>query len=244
MPRLKAGFKPVALVTGGASSLGSVISRTLAKAGFDLILHYGKSLQPTLELQKRLRGEGFESLLIQADLGRPESLSNLARRAPRHFARLGLLVNNASLFEPTAVFNAKDWRRILSVNLLSPYAFGEAARPFLAKNQGNIVNITDIYGEHPLLRDHSAYCLSKGALITATKFMAAQWSPLVRVNAVSPGVISFPAHYGAGKKKKLIAKAALKRSGSPEDIAQAVLFLARNSFITGEVLKVDGGRFL
>ena len=234
----------MAFVTGGASSFGSVISRTLAREGFDLILHYGKSLKPTLALREDLRGEGFESLLIQADLGRPDSLLKLARKAPRHFTRLKLLVNNASLFEPTAVFNAKDWRRILNINLLSPYALSEAVRPFLAKNKGSIVNITDIYGEHPLLKDHSAYCLSKGGLITATKFLASSWAPEIRVNAVSPGVISFPAHYGAGKKKKLIAKSALKKSGSPEDIAQAVLFLARHSFITGEVLKVDGGRFL
>ena len=106
-----------------------------------------------------------------------------------------------------------------------------------------MVNITDIYGELPVLRGRAAYSASKAALIFLTKFLALNLGGGVRVNAVSPGVISFPPHYTAIQRKKLIEKSALKRQGRPEDIAAAVAFFISNKFVTGQVLKVDGGRF-
>lgn len=242
--RSKRGPKPLALVTGGASPLGSAISRALAQAGYDLVLHYGSSKARALELADELREGGAKVFLLQADLRKPASLARALARGPRDLSRTSLLVNNASFFGPTPAFNEKAWDAILHINLLSPYALSEALRPQLQNNKGSVVNITDIYGAHPLLKDHPAYCASKGGLITLTRFMASQWGPGVRVNGVSPGVISFPAHYGAAKKKKLAEKSALKRGGAPEDIARAVLYLAEQPFVTGQILNVDGGRFL
>lgn len=106
------------------------------------------------------------------------------------------------------------------------------------------MNITDIYGELPILKNYSAYSLSKAALIFMTKYLAVEFSPYVRVNAVSPGVISFPKSYKNKKKIDLIQKSALRRQGTPEEIADAVLFLTMNQFITGQILKVDGGRLI
>ncbi len=242
----RTGLKPAAFVTGGASTLGRVISLSLARAGYDLILHYGRSLDPTRKLQAELKTLGCESTVFQADLGRPGTLAKAALKAPGYLKRLKLLVHNASIFDKTSseVFDEKDWKRILDINLLSPYALSCALRPFLKKNKGNIVHITDIYGEHPVLKEHSAYCVSKGGLITVTKFLAGEWGPEVRVNAVSPGVISFPKNYSASKKKQLAQKSALKRGGKPEDVAQTVLFFSQSTFITGQVMNVDGGRFL
>ena len=241
-----ARFKPTALITGGASTLGRVISLSLAQAGYDLILHYGRSLAPTRELQAELKAFGCESTVFQANLGHPGTLAKVALKAPGYFERLKLLVHNASMFDKTSseFFDEKSWKRILNINLLSPYALSCALHPLLEKNGGSIVHIADIYGEHPVLKEHSAYCVSKGGLITLTKFLAGEWGPGIRVNAVSPGVISFPGNYSASKKKGLARKSALKRGGKPEDIAEAVLFLSQSTFITGQVLNVDGGRFL
>lgn len=243
-PRI--GLKPTAFITGGASTLGRAISFALAGGGYDLILHYGRSLAPTRKLQEDLKPLGCESILVQADLGHPAALSKIASKTGRYFKRLKLLVHNASLFDKTSTdfFDEKSWKRILDVNLLSPYALSCALHPYLKSNKGNIVHITDIYGAHPVLKDHAAYCVSKGGLITVTKFLAGEWGPQVRVNAVSPGVISFPENYSAARKKQLAQKSALKRAGKPEDVAEAVLFLSQNSFLTGQVLNVDGGRFL
>jgi pteridine reductase len=242
----KTGLKPTAFVTGAASTMGRAISLELAQGGYDLILHYGRSLEPTRKLQGDLRELGCESVVLQADLEHPGALSRVGMKAHRHFKRLKLLVHNASLFDETSsdFFDEKSWKKILNINLLAPTAISLALHPFLEKNKGNIVHITDIYGEHPALKNHSAYCVSKGGLITMTKFLAAEWGPGVRVNAVSPGVISFPKNYTALKKKKLTQKSALKKGGTPEDVARAVLFLSQNPFVTGQVLNVDGGRFL
>jgi pteridine reductase len=116
--------------------------------------------------------------------------------------------------------------------------------PWLQKHRGVMVNITDIYGEMPILKDHAAYSASKAALIFLTRYLALALGDQVRVNAVSPGVITFPGHYTSAQQKKLIQKSALKRQGKPEEIAQAVWFLYSNQFVTGQVLRVDGGRFI
>lgn len=246
MVPLKTDQKPRALVTGAASSLGRAISFVLARAGYDLVLHYGKSKNAVWKMRDELEAEGTDVLVLQADLARPGILAGKIQKNPEVFSQVGLLVNNASLFEPTSseVFRQAEWQRLLAVNLMAPYAWGSALRPALAKNKGAVVNITDIYGDHPRLSGHSAYCVSKGALITLTKFWASEWGPDIRVNAVSPGVITFPVHYSGSRKKRLTAKSALKKGGRPEDVAQAVLFLARHPFVTGRILPVDGGRFI
>lgn len=246
--RLKSNRRslPVALITGAASTLGAAISRKLAQQGFRLVLHYGKSSGKTHQLQKELASRGAESFLVQADLSKAFQVQSLIRRSTRHWKRLDLIVNNASIFKPTSLVkvNWKDWTHLLSVNAISPSALAVAARPWLKKTSGSIVNIGDIYGEMPILKDHAAYSSSKAALLFLTKYLAVEFAPEVRVNAVSPGAVSFPKKYGDQKRKKLIQRSALKRQGTPEEIAEAVWFLASNLFITGQVLKVDGGRFI
>jgi pteridine reductase len=247
MSSLNRAFSPVALVTGGASALGGAISRGLAQKNYRVVLHYGTSVQKTKELEAELKGAGVKTLLVQADLRKPTAARAIVKKIIGVFGRLDLLVNNASLFKPT--FDSgrvvlKGWPEIFNINLFSPYVLCREAYPWLKKVKGSVVNVTDIYGEHPVLKNHAAYCLSKGGLITLTKFLAAQWGPDVRVNAVSPGVISFPRNYTAQKKKKLSEKSLLKRGGVPNDIANTVLFLTQNNFVTGQILHVDGGRFI
>ena len=236
--------RPVALVTGSASFLGQAICRKLARMGFDLALHYWRSSRKTLLLSRELGSLSSQTLLFQADLRMPSRAMRTIQEVLRKIPRLDLLVNNASLFYPTPLARSRpeQWEELLSINLVSPYFLCRAAFPLLKKTSGAVVNMTDIYGESPRLKDHAAYCISKAGLLSATKILAMELGPFVRVNAVSPGAISIPQYYDSKRRKALIEKSALKRQGRPEDVAEAVHFLATQPFLTGQVLKVDGGR--
>jgi pteridine reductase len=237
--------KPVALVTGAASFLGKAICLKLAREGYDLILHYQSSLGKTRKLEKEAKRSGAAVLLVKADLRRVEKVPVFVRTVMKGFKQLDLLVNNASLFFPTPLSKGRvdQWRELFNVNLFSPYFLAKESAPWLRRTQGCVVNLTDIYGENPILKDYAGYSASKAGLLLITKSLASELGPLVRVNGVSPGAISIPSAYTPRQKKALIGRSALKRQGAPEDIAEAVYFLATQRFITGEVLKVDGGRF-
>ncbi len=236
----------VVLITGAASPLGSAISRRLASEGMDLVLHYGKSRKKTSDLQEELKSRSIETVVLQSDLGKPDQAPRLIRKIIKKFGRLDVVVNNASLFESMDLTapDWKAWRATFEVNVFSPIGLIAAARPWLERTRGCVVNITDIYGEMPVLKGYPAYSASKASLIFLTKYLAVAMGDRVRVNAVSPGVISFPDQYSAARRKKLVERSVLKRQGKPEEIAAAVAFLISNQFITGQVLKVDGGRFI
>ncbi len=237
---------PVALVTGAASTLGTAICLKLARQGFRIALHYGMSREKTFRLQAELNRQDARSFTVQANLSKTNQVSSLVRRVIRQWGRLDFIVNNASLFEPTNPQKGAwdQWQRLFTVNSITPYALAQVARPYLAKAKGSIVNIGDIYGEMPILKAHAAYSVSKAGILFLTKYLAVELAPEVRVNAVSPGVISFPEKYTDQKRKKLIQRTALKRQGTPEEVAEAVWFLASNQFVTGQILRVDGGRFI
>jgi pteridine reductase len=242
---VKNHLKPVACVTGGASFLGKAISLKLAREGYDLAIHCQKSTNEIQKFAEEVELLGAKVLVVKADLRMVEKAPVLVQTIFQTFRRLDLLINNASLFYPTPLSTAKPsrWLELFNVNLFSPYFLSRAASPLLKKNQGCIVNITDIYGENPILKDYSAYCVSKAGLIATTKNLAKELGPLVRVNAVSPGAIFIPKTDSRKQRQELIDRSALKRQGTPEEIADAVYFLSANRFITGQILKVDGGRF-
>src|SRR5579885_151520 len=237
--------RPVALVTGAASRLGGAISWKLARMGMRVALHYGKSLDATKRLQKNLTEAGFEAFRVGGDLRQTERLDAIPREVIARWGRLDLLVNNASVFKPTPLQSRRwsDWNLFFTVNAIAPCALALAARPWLGRSRGSIVNIADIYADMPILKDYPAYCASKAGLIALTRYLAVELAPLIRVNAVSPGVITFPETYARARRRKLVQKSLLKRQGHPIDIAEAVYFLAVSPFVTGQVLKVDGGRF-
>lgn len=236
---------PVFLVTGGSSPIGQAITRQIVREGGAVAIHYRHSKKRTLEFYQALKNQGAEVFPFSCDLNRPQETRQLVRKVINHWGRLDYLINNASLFKPTPLgrSDSADWEKIFRVNVISPYFLAAAALPWLRRAKGAIIHITDVYGSYPMLKDYGAYCASKAALVALTRFMARELGSEVRVNAVSPGAITFPSFYSKARKKKILKRSALNRIGQPEDIASSVLFLAKHPFLTGQVLNVDGGRF-
>lgn len=237
--------RPVVLVTGSASFLGKAICHKFAAEGFDLSLHYRNSRNETLGLARELRGSGANVDILKADLGMEKDVRNLVSKTVGVFGRLDVLVNNASLFlsDPPSP-GYRDRHTLFAANVFAPLFLTEKAAPYLKRTKGSVVNLTDIYGENPILKGYKAYNSSKAALINLTRSLAGELGPEVRVNAVSPGAFFIPKTYDKKKAESLLVKSALKRKGKPEELAEAVYFMASHPFITGQVLKVDGGRFL
>ncbi|MBS0200199.1 MAG: pteridine reductase [Proteobacteria bacterium] len=242
---------PVVLVTGAARRIGAAITRHLHARGYAVALHYRGSQADAIALHDALEATRSNStLLLQADLAQPGAPESLIARTIEHFGRLDGLVNNASTFFPTPIGEAIEtqWQSLFDANARAPFFLAQAAAPHLRKTQGAIVNITDIYAERPL-REHSAYCMSKAALLMMTKSLALELAPDVRVNAVAPGAILWPEGEASGNESErqaaIVARTPLAHTGTPHDIAEAVRWLLESArFTTGEVLHVDGGRLL
>ena len=164
-----------------------------------------------------------------------------------HFGRLDALINNASSFHPTPVGNAtpQQWDALFASNARAPFFLAQAAAPHLKAARGAIVNLADVYAEQPL-GGHTVYCMAKAALLMATKSLALELAPEVRVNAVAPGALLWPEQdHSDDAKAALLARTPLARTGTPEEIATTVLWLLREAtYTTGQVIRVDGGRLL
>jgi len=250
MPPLPASATPltgqIALVTGAARRVGAQIVRTLHAAGADVVIHchrsVGEAKQLASELEERRPGS---SAVLAADLLDEGALPLLIEAAQDRFGGLHILVNNASTFYPTpfGTIRAEQWNDLIGTNLRSPLFLTQAAAPLLRRSAGSVVNIVDIHGQRPL-RDHAVYSTAKAGLIMLTRSLARELAPEVRVNGIAPGAILWPeSGMDDERKEKIEARTPLARHGSPEDIARAVLFFtAQASFVTGQILAVDGGR--
>ena len=240
--------RPVALVAGAARRLGAAIARRLHAAGYDLALHYRHSAADmdalVAELEAARPGSAF---CLQADLAVYDRLPELVAHTLGRYGRLDALVNNASAFSPTPLgtITPADWDAQFLINARAPLILAQAAAPHLKAARGAIVNLVDIYAERPL-RDHVVYCMSKAALVAATRALALELAPEVRVNAIAPGAILWPEEGKAeAAKSALLARTPLARTGSEDDIADAVLWLLQGAgYTTGHVLPLEGGRLL
>lgn len=244
----QADSRAVVLVTGAARRVGARIARHLHAAGYDLALHCRHSRRELDALIGELDAQRPGSTLaLQADLADLSSLPGLVAACLARFGRLDGLVNNASAFYPTPLgtITSAQWDDLFAANARAPLFLAQAAAAALTAARGAIVNLVDIYAEHPL-PGHGVYCMSKAALAMATQVLAQELAPAVRVNGVAPGAVLWPE---AGKdyadRQALIARTPLARSGTPEDVAGAVLWLLRDApFVTGQIIRVDGGRSL
>jgi pteridine reductase len=240
----------VALITGAARRIGAEIARTLHREGMNVVLHYSTSEDAVKALSEELNKlRPGSASVIRADLQEMGSERSLVQRAEKVWHRLDVLVNNASRFYRTYMGKVTEyeWQDLMTSNLKAPFFLAQAAAPFLSLVKGCVVNITDIHAEYPL-REYSTYCISKSGLHMATKVLAKELGPSVRVNAVAPGAVVWPEgenELPEDIKEKIVNTSVLKRAGSADDIAKAVLFFVRDAdFITGQVLDVDGGRTL
>ena len=234
-----------ALISGGAVRIGAQIVRTLHENSYKVIIHCYQSEEIAQELCHELNSKRNNSAqVVVANLEDNKAIKKLTQT----IKSLDLLVNNASVFYPTSTENStiEDWDKIININLRAPFFLATELSKILAVNQGSIVNIIDIHSDRPL-KNFSIYNISKAGLKMLTKTLAKELAPNIRVNGISPGSILWPqgkSQLSDKEKMMMLDRIALKRQGSPNDIAQAVLFLANSKYITGQVINIDGGRSL
>ncbi len=245
---------PVALVTGAARRIGARIARTLHGAGMSVAIHCHRSRGEAERLCAELEAaRPGSATVVTADLlaleRDPDAAGALVERAAAPWGgRLDALVNNASTFYPTPIgaVSAAGWRDLVGTNLAAPFFLAQAAAPRLGAARGSIVNIADVHGRRPL-SGHPVYCAAKAGLVMLTRALALELGPEVRVNSVSPGTVLWPEDGGGGDadRRWIVERTALRRSGEPDDVADAVLFLVRDAkYVTGQDLAVDGGKSL
>ncbi len=235
-----------ALVTGASRRVGAAIARRLHAGGANLVLHYRSAEADTAKLEAELNAARAKSATkVKAELLAASAPRALVSAALESFGGLDVLVNNASSFFPVAVgaIEASHWDELVGSNLKAPLFIAQEAAPHLAKGKGAIVNIVDIHAERPL-KGYPVYSIAKAGLAALTRSLAIELAPDVRVNGVAPGAIAWPedGQFPDAERGRIVATTPLARTGTPEDIAQAVHFLAGAPFVTGQILAVDGGR--
>ena len=240
------GTLGVALITGGARRVGAQIARTLHGAGAKVAVTYRNSAAEARELCEALEAERAGSALaVSATLDDTQSLPALVDTVVGHFGRLDVLINKASSFYPTPLGKITEaaWTDLVESNLKAPIFLAQAAAPALRASRGVLINMVDIHARRPL-RDHIVYCAAKAGLVMATMALARELGPEVRVTGIAPGPVMWPeSGMTESLKRQIIENTALKRPGSPSDIAGLVLYLVRDAtYLTGQIIAVDGGR--
>ena len=234
----------VALVTGAAKRLGRAVALRLAEEGADVAIHYRSSQREAQDGVKEIEKLGRRALAIGADLSSVAEIKRLVDEAGKQFGRLDILVNSAANFLPASIISTTEqiWDATLDTNLRAPFFCAQAAAPWLRRTQGVIINFADTGGMLGWT-GYIPHSVSKAGVITLTKVLAKALAPEVRVNAIAPGTITMEGD-PPELETDFIKLAPLRRTGTPADITDTVLFLVRSRFITGQVLVVDGGRTL
>ncbi len=237
-----------ALVTGSARRIGAEIVRQLHGAGARVAIHHRSSIVDAEKLRNELNALRPDSAeMFAADLLETEALQDLVDSVISWSGQLDILVNNASSFYPTPIgtVTESNWRDLIGSNLKAPLFLTQAAQPHLRARGGNVVNIVDIHARRPL-SGHLVYGPAKAALEMLTKSLAKELAPEVRVNGVSPGAILWPeGGMSDADRDAILKQIPLARTGGPEDIAGCVLWLVRDAtYVTGQVIAIDGGRSL
>lgn len=234
----------IALVTGAGIRVGRAVAEALAVAGYDLVLHAHHSLGPAEEVAREARALGRQAEVIGADLSDLAAVLRLGDEVRARYPALDLVVHNAGLFERVEFGDVtrEQYRRMLAVNLEAPFFLTQALLPSLqAAEDPLVVHLGDIAGERPVPR-YAHYSVSKAGILMLTRALAVELAPKIRVNAVSPGTVAFPEEFDAQMRDRVLGRVPLRREGTPSDVAEAVLYLTRARYVTGQILAVDGGR--
>ena len=230
-------MSPLALVTGAAHRLGKAFAMTLARQGFDILLHYHQSRDEALQTKAELESTGSRVTLIQADLTDPEQISSIIHQIDS----LSVLVNSAAFMSAGNIdqLSIENWDTSLDLNLRAPFLLARQASQKMEPG-GLIVNITDV-GAYKAWSRYPSYTVSKAALESLTRILARGLAPKIRVNAIAPGLVLQSEIVPADEWARLIKRVPLKRAARPEEIASALEFLLTNEYITGQTIVVDGG---
>jgi NAD(P)-dependent dehydrogenase (short-subunit alcohol dehydrogenase family) len=241
------GSKPlagkVALVTGGAKRLGRATALALAEAGADVTITFFRSQTEAEQTKQELDQFGTRALAMRCDVRSQKDVGGVVRQVVHKLGKIDILINNAANYETVAFddLTLPQWDEIFATNVRGPFLVSKLALPHLRRSQGRIVNLGSLGGVRPWA-DHAHYCSSKAALHMLTKVMAKALAPEVAVNCVAPGMIDLGEKSAVEFMKRMAKQTPMKRNGTADDVAAAVLFLATAPhFITGQVLLVDGG---
>lgn len=238
--------QPVALVSGAARRIGAVICQRLHQQGYRIVLHYGQSEKAASALAASLNAVRAHSVItVQADLLNHDDRERLIEQSISQWGRVDLLVNNASTFYSKSVDETTEaiWDDLMGSNLKAPFFLAQGLANTLKQHQGAIINIIDIHSQRPL-KGYPVYSAAKAGLAMITQALAKELAPEVRVNGVSPGPILLPEGDNESATTNLMEKTPLQRMGCPDDIADTVIFLAKQTYITGQIIAVDGGKSL
>jgi pteridine reductase len=230
-------MSPLALVTGAAHRLGKVFALTLARQGFDILLHYHRSSDAALQAQAEIEAMGVRVTLLEADLTDPPQIQSLVA----DLDALHVLVNSAA-FMPSGKVEAltlENWDTALDLNVRAPFLLAQEAAKKMREG-GLIVNITDVGAQKAWSR-YPSYTVSKAALDSLTRVLARGLAPKIRVNAIAPGFVLQSDIVSDEEWQRLINRIPLKRAARTEELASALEFLLKNEYITGQIIVVDGG---
>ncbi len=230
-------MSPLALVTGAAHRLGKVFALTLARHGFDILLHYHHSLDAALQTKAEIESVGRRVILAQADLTDPAQIQSLLS----NLDTLNVLVNSAAFMPSGSVdqLSIENWDASLDLNVRAPFLLAQQVSRKMTHG-GLIVNITDV-GAQKAWSKYPSYTVSKAALESLTRILARALAPQIRVNAIAPGFVLQSDIVPDEEWERLINRVPLKRPARTEEIASALEFLVMNEYITGQTIVIDGG---
>ncbi|HID20812.1 MAG TPA: SDR family oxidoreductase [Planctomycetaceae bacterium] len=237
----------VAIVTGGGVRIGRAIAEGLAQQGVRVCVHFGRSRQQAEQLTRSLREAGGHAACVSADLRQPvQAAATIFEFAHKTFGRVDILINSAAIFEASSCAEATEeqWDRHVAINLKAPFFLTQALARSIGDRRGHVVHVADWRAVRPS-RGHVIYSLTKNGLVALTRLLALELAPAIQVNALALGAILPPEGQSTWTEAaSLLQKIPLRQVGSPEAVVEAVLFLLRSDFITGEVLHITGGQEL
>ncbi|HEU4748528.1 MAG TPA: SDR family oxidoreductase [Gemmatimonadaceae bacterium] len=233
----------VALVTGGGTRVGRAIALALGKAGMRVGVHYARSERGAREVAEQIIGFGNDARTLPGDLTDPATGQRLVEHTAKVFGGLDVLVNSAAvmLHTPIGEVLVEDWDAMFALNLRAPFFLSQAAARVMGDRGGVIVNIADL-AAFETWKGYIPHAITKAGLVQMTRGMAHALAPRIRVNAVAPGPVLLPEGWTQEQADKLVSTTPLRRLGSPEDVAEAVMYLVCADYVTGETIIVDGGR--
>lgn len=234
-----------ALVTGGAHRLGRSIALALAQAGADVSIHFHSSADKAEATLAELRAHGVRATAIQANIAVVAEAERVVDEAAAQLGPLHILVNSAGIWGATPLGSATQerWDELMAINVRAAFFLTQRAAPMLRTARGAVINIADVGALRPW-KNYTPYLVSKGAVVTLTEALAKDLAPEVRVNAIAPGPVMLPDDWDEKQAESSAQTVLLKRLGTPEDVAQAVIYLAAADYVTGVILPVDGGNRL